>query len=71
MLKSNNKNFSCFVKLLDVVFIMLINAKMPTRVGFLTFMSMINFMLSWEEPGKSQISLFSYREYVYVVLIKK
>ena len=29
-----------------VVFIMLINVKMPTIVGILTFMSMINFMLS-------------------------
>ena len=33
-------------KLSDVVFIMLINVKMPTIVGILTFMSMINFMLS-------------------------
>ena len=31
----------------DVVFIMLINVKMPTIVGILTFMSRINFMLSW------------------------
>ena len=30
----------------DVVFIMLINVKMPTIVGILTFMSRINFMLS-------------------------
>ena len=30
----------------DVVFIMLINVKMPTVVGILTFMSMINFVLS-------------------------
>ena len=29
----------------DVAFIMLINIKMPTIVGILTFMSMINFML--------------------------
>ena len=33
-------------KLSDVVCIMLINLKMPTIVGILTFMSMINFMLS-------------------------
>ena len=33
-------------KLLRVVFIKLINFKMPTIVGILTFMSMINFMLS-------------------------
>ena len=32
--------------LLDVVFIMLINVKMPTIVGILTFMSRINFVLS-------------------------
>ena len=30
----------------DVVFIMLINVKMPTIVGILTFMSKINFILS-------------------------
>ena len=33
------------LKLLDVVFILLINVKMPTIVGILTFMSRINFML--------------------------
>ena len=33
-------------KLLDVVFIMLKHVKMPTIVGILTFMSMINPMLS-------------------------
>ena len=32
--------------LLDVVFIMLINIKMPTIVGISKFMSRINFMLS-------------------------
>ena len=37
----------CLVlSLSDVVFIMLINVKMPTIVGILTFMSKINFMLS-------------------------
>ena len=30
----------------DVVFIMLINVKMPTIVGILTFMSRIKFVLS-------------------------
>ena len=30
----------------DVVFILLINDKMPTTVGILTFMSKIDFMLS-------------------------
>ena len=29
----------------DVVFIMLLNVEMPTIVGILTFMSMINFVL--------------------------
>ena len=39
------KTFLAF-KLSNVVFIMLINVKMPTFVGILTFMSIINFMLS-------------------------
>ena len=34
------------LKLSDAVFILLINAKMPTIVGILTFISRINFMLS-------------------------
>ena len=34
------------LNLSDVVFIMLINVKMPTIVGILTFMSRMNFMLS-------------------------
>ena len=34
------------LSLSDVVFIMLINVKMPTTVGILTFMSRINFVLS-------------------------
>ena len=33
------------LSLSDVVFIMLINVKMPTIVGILTFMSRINFVL--------------------------
>ena len=32
---------------------MLINVKMPTIVGILTFMSWISFMLSWVEYEKS------------------
>ena len=37
----------CFaLSLSGVVFIMLINVKMPTMVGILTFMSRINFVLS-------------------------
>ena len=43
------KDFSCFFKLSDVVFIMLINVKMPTIVGILTFMSKFNFILSLVE----------------------
>ena len=38
-----------------VISIMLINAKMPTIVGILTFMSIINFMLRWVEHEKSLI----------------
>ena len=41
---------------LSDVFIMLINVKMPTIVGILTFMSRINFVLSWVEHGKSFIT---------------
>ena len=41
------------VSLSDVVFIMLINVKMPTIVGTLTFMSRINFVPSWVEHVKS------------------
>ena len=40
----------------DVVFILLINVKMPTIVGILTFMSMINFVLSQVEHEKSFIT---------------
>ena len=42
MLKMTN----FFVLKLSDVFILLINVKMPTIVGILTFMSRINFMLS-------------------------
>ena len=38
--------------LTHVVFIMLINVEMPTIDVILTFMSMINFMLSWVEHEK-------------------
>ena len=49
------------LRLQDVVFIMLINVKMPTMiinvkmptiVGILTFMSRINFVLCWVEHEK-------------------
>ena len=40
------KNKDIFtLKLSDIVVIMLIIVKMPTRVGILTFMSMINFIV--------------------------
>ena len=42
------KTFLAF-KLSGVVFIMLMNVKMPTIVGILTFMSIINYMFSWDE----------------------
>ena len=40
----------------DVVFIMLINVKIPTVVGILTLMSRIKFVLSSIEHGKSFIT---------------
>ena len=43
-------------KLSDVVFIMLINVKLPTIVGILTFMSRINIVLSPVEHEKSFIT---------------
>ena len=60
------KKFLAF-SLLDVVFVMLGNVKMPTIVGILTFMSRINFVLSsveheiyfiTSEPGMSLCCLF-------------
>ena len=44
------------LSLSNVVFIMLINIKMPAIVGILTFMSRINFVLSSVEPEKSFIT---------------
>ena len=41
-----NKEVSCFESISDVVFIMLLNAKMPTMFGILTLMSRMNFVLS-------------------------
>ena len=45
-LKYRNLKKFLALSLSDVVFIMLINVKMPTIVGILTFMSRINFVLS-------------------------
>ena len=47
-------------KLSDLVFIKLINVKMSTIVGILTFMSLINFMLSWVEYEKKFYNLGSW-----------
>ena len=44
------------LSLSDVVFIMLINVKMPTIVGILTFISRLNFVLSRVEHEKSFIT---------------
>ena len=44
------------LSLSDGVIIMLINVKMPTIVGILTFMSRINFVLSKVEHRKSFIT---------------
>ena len=44
------KNFSCFQTLRCCIYhAYKINVKMPTSVGILTLMSMINFMLTWVE----------------------
>ena len=40
----------------DFVFIMLINVKMPTIVGSLTFMSKLNNMFSWVEHEKESLT---------------
>ena len=41
-------------------FFLLINVKMPTIVGILTFLSMKNSILGLSEPNISQISSFFY-----------
>ena len=46
-----NKDFHA-IKLADFVFILLINVKMPSIVWILTFISMINLMLSYVEHKK-------------------
>ena len=45
IMKKKYRLFNAF-KVLDVVFIMLINVKVSTIVGILTFSSILNFMLS-------------------------
>ena len=51
-----NKDISCFKSLRCCIYL-LINVKMPTIVGILTFMSRINFVLGWVEYEKSFITL--------------
>ena len=52
-----NKDCSCFKTRRCFFFIYPAkNAKMPTTVGILTFMSWINFMVSWVEHEKSCIT---------------
>ena len=46
-----------------MLFLPLINVKMPTIVGILTFMSRKNFMLSWVEHEKSFITSGPGRRY--------
>ena len=58
LIKTNmleNKDFIAS-KFSDGVFIMLISLKMPTIVGILTFMSLINFILSCLEHAKCFIT---------------
>ena len=50
-----------------VAFIMLINVKMPTTVGILTFMSMISFVLNWVEHGKSFKTSGSDQTFTWIV----
>ena len=45
------------LSLSGVLFIMLINIKMPTIVGILTFVSRMNFVLSWVEDSSGTITL--------------
>ena len=55
--KTLNNDISCFkTKLLGVVFILLINVKMPIVVGILTFMSRINIIFRWVEHENSFIT---------------
>ena len=55
-IKTSSTSYILQLQYSDVVFIMLINIKMPTIVGILTFMSRINFVLSCVEHGKSFIT---------------
>ena len=52
----------------DIVLIMLINVKMPTIVGILTFTSRIKFLLSWVEYEKSFITLGPVHDSYFTIL---
>ena len=56
------------LSLLDIVIIILINVKIPTVVGILTFMSRINLMLSLVEHGNSFTTLVPVVEPIIKVL---
>ena len=49
------KHFSCLTQL-SMNFFLLINVKIPTIVGILTFMSWKNSILGLPEPNKCRIS---------------
>ena len=53
------KLFSCSTQL-SMEFFLLINVKMPTVVGILTFMSGKNSILGLSEPVKGRISRYFY-----------
>ena len=65
------KNRLLAFKLSDVVFIMLINVKMSTIVGILTFLSMTNFIFSWVEHEKKLFNLLAFKlsDVVFIMLI--
>ena len=51
------KLFSCSTQL-SMKFFLLINVKMPTVVGILTFMSRTNSILGLSEPKKAEFLIF-------------
>ena len=55
-----DKLFSPCSTELSIRFFLLINVKMPTSVGILTFMSGKNSILCLSEPEKSRISQYFY-----------
>ena len=54
------KLFSCSTQL-SMTFVLLINVKMPTIVGILTFMSGKNSILGLSEPKKVDFLIFLYQ----------